>query len=68
MTGRLYRSAIWLGGTALLAAALIDIASVLARNLMTSVHGSIELIQVAILKFAGEVIGIRLHVEVPIAR
>jgi len=27
-----------------------------------------RLIQVAILKFAGEVIGIRLHVEVPIAR
>jgi TRAP-type C4-dicarboxylate transport system permease small subunit len=49
MNSPLYRSAIWLGGTALLAAALIDSVSVLARNLATSLHGSIELIQVAIL-------------------
>ncbi|MBV9883316.1 MAG: TRAP transporter small permease subunit [Sphingomonadaceae bacterium] len=49
MTSRLYRASIWLGGTALLAAASIDAASVLARNLATSVHGSIELIQVAVL-------------------
>lgn len=49
MTGRLYKTAIWVGGLSLLGAALIDTGSVLARNLATSIHGSIELIQVAIL-------------------
>jgi TRAP-type C4-dicarboxylate transport system permease small subunit len=49
MTGRFYKASIWLGGLALLAAALIDTGAVLARNLATSLHGSIELIQVAIL-------------------
>ena len=48
MTGRIYNAAIWFGGTALLLAAMTDVASVLARNLMTSIHGSIELIQVAL--------------------
>ena len=49
MTGRLHKAAIWVGGIALLIAAMIDTVSVLARNLATSLHGSIELIQVAIL-------------------
>ena len=49
MTDRLYKAAIWTGGLALLAAAMIDTVAVLARNLATSLHGSIELIQVAIL-------------------
>lgn len=49
MAGRIYRSAIWLGGSALLLAAMIDLASVLARNLASSIHGAIELIQVALL-------------------
>ena len=49
MTARLYKVAIWVGGLALLAAALIDTGAVLARNLMSSLHGSIELIQAAVL-------------------
>lgn len=49
MTGRLYRATIWVAGLALLAAAMIDTIAVLARNLATSLHGSIELIQVAVL-------------------
>lgn len=49
MTVRLYKGAIWVGGLSLLAAALIDTGSVLARNLATSIHGSIEAIQVAVL-------------------
>lgn len=49
MTGRLHKAAIWAGGIALLMAAMIDTVAVLARNLATSLHGSIELIQVAIL-------------------
>ncbi len=49
MTRRLYIASIWVGGLSLLAAALIDTVSVLARNLATTLHGSIELIQVAVL-------------------
>jgi len=49
MTERLYKAAIWVGGLALLAAALIDTIAVFARNLASSLHGSIELIQVAVL-------------------
>ena len=49
MTGRIRRVAIWTGGLALLAAALIDTGAVLARNFATSIHGSIELIQLAVL-------------------
>jgi TRAP-type C4-dicarboxylate transport system permease small subunit len=49
MTGLLYRVSIWLGGLALLGAALVDTGAMLARNLMTSIHGSIEIIQLAVL-------------------
>lgn len=40
---------IWLGGFALLAATAIDTLAVAGRNLGWSIHGSIELIQAAVL-------------------
>jgi len=49
MIARTYRLAIWLGGLALLAAAMIDTVSVTGRNLGSGFHGSIELIQAAVL-------------------
>jgi TRAP-type C4-dicarboxylate transport system permease small subunit len=49
MIARSYRMAIWLGGLALLAAAMIDTCAVAARNANMGFHGSIELIQAAVL-------------------
>lgn len=49
MIARSYRMAIWLGGLALLAAAMIDTCAVVARNANMGFHGSIELIQAAVL-------------------
>lgn len=49
MSSAIYRIAVWTGGSALFLAAAIDTAAVFARNLSFSIHGSIELIQVAIL-------------------
>lgn len=49
MSHAVYRIAIWTGGSALLLAAATDTAAVIARNLSVSIHGSIELIQVAVL-------------------
>ena len=47
------RALIWLGGLALLAATAIDTVSVFGRNLGFSIHGSIELIQAAVLVAGG---------------
>jgi TRAP-type transport system small permease protein len=47
------RAMIWLGGLALLAATLLDTASVAGRNLGLPVHGVIELIQAAVLVAGG---------------
>lgn len=49
MIARTYRMAIWFGGLALLAAAMIDSCAVVARNANMGIHGSIELIQAAVL-------------------
>lgn len=47
------RALIWLGGLALLAATAIDTVSVFGRNAGFSIHGSIELIQAAVLVAGG---------------
>lgn len=39
----------WIGGFALLAATAIDVVSVIGRNTVFSLHGSIELVQFAVL-------------------
>jgi TRAP-type C4-dicarboxylate transport system permease small subunit len=44
-----YRTMIWVGGAAMLAATSIDTLSVMGRHLGLPVHGSIELIQFAVL-------------------
>ena len=49
-----HRIMVWTGGAALLAATLIDTLSVIGRHIGWPVHGSIELIQAAVLVSGGQ--------------
>lgn len=49
MSGSLTRPLIWIGGSALVTATLINVGTVIGRRIGLPLHGSIELVQVCVL-------------------